>query len=216
MRSPASTPLPALPLLVALLGASAQGCASGSSSEGLTPPGLTARPTPPLCAHEVPAAECVRCHPERAAQHQASGDWCLEHALPESHCRLCHPQLTFVALPELPADADLVHLSRMGEDVPELTAHLVPGKVTVFDFFAHWCGPCKDVDLFLHEQLRARPDLAVRKINIMSWESDVARRYLSGVEALPFAIVFGKHGEKVAEVRGLDLAALARALEEGS
>jgi thiol-disulfide isomerase/thioredoxin len=219
MRSPARNSTAALGsaaaprLLVALL-STAAGCASAPPVEPPSP--VASRPGPPLCAHEVPAAECVGCRPERAAQYQASGDWCAEHGLPESHCRLCHPDLTFVSLPELPAGADILHVSRMGEDVPDLSAHLAPGKVTVFDFFAHWCMPCKELDYLLHELLRERADLAVRKINVMSWESAVARRYLGRVDALPFAIVFGKDGRKVGEVRGLAPGVLARLVEEGS
>ena len=60
----------------------------------------------------------------------------------ESQCFECHPDLTFDPLPSLPADADLIELSKEGEDVPELERHAVPGKVTVFDFYAVWCAPC--------------------------------------------------------------------------
>lgn len=48
-----------------------------------------------LCEHRVPAAICVKCHPEMAAVFKSQGDWCGEHGVPESQCFQCNPQLSF-------------------------------------------------------------------------------------------------------------------------
>ena len=97
----------------------------------------------------------------------------------------------------------------------DLRAHLATGKVTVFDFHASWCPPCRTVDRHLEKVLRRRHDVAVRRLNVAHWESEVARAYLTNVPGLPFVVVFGVAGEPVAAISGLDLAALDAAIELG-
>jgi len=173
---------------------------------------------PPLalaatCAHAMPADECVTCDASRAAAYKERGDWCKEHELPESHCLACHPALKFYVIPPLPAGADLVHVSTMGEDVPSLEPHVAPGKVTVFDFYAHWCGPCKEVDALVHTVMGQRTDVAYRKLNVYEWDSPLAKRYLANVPQLPYLVVYDSSGKKHGEVRGIDVDALAALLE---
>jgi thiol-disulfide isomerase/thioredoxin len=164
----------------------------------------------------VPREVCARCNPALVPKFKAAGDWCAEHDTPESQCFACHPDLTFDPLPPLAAGADLVELSKQGEDVPSLEGHAVAGKVTVFDFYAVWCAPCRKVDAHLFPLLAERGDLAIRKLNVVSWETPLAARHLKNVPSLPYVIVYGKDGRRVAAVAGLDLAALDRAIAEAS
>ena len=115
-----------------------------------------------------------------------------------------------------PAGADLIELSHQGEDVPDLAPHAVPGKITLFDFYATWCPPCREVDASLTAHVRERSDLAVRKLNIGSWETPLATRYLQGAASLPLVIVYGKDRRVVDSVAGLDLGALERAIQKAS
>jgi thiol-disulfide isomerase/thioredoxin len=162
-------------------------------------------PSPALCSHEVPEATCVRCHPALEAGFRSRGDWCPEHGLPETQCLECHPGMKFADLPPLPEGADLRFVSTMGEDVPDLGAHAVAGKVTVFDFYAAWCVTCRDLELRLQELVTERRDVAVRKLNVMTWDSPVATRYLGQVPSLPYVVVYSKSGERVGTVSGLKL-----------
>ena len=169
-----------------------------------------------LCEHRVPAEVCTRCNPHLAEKFKSVGDWCPEHDVPESQCLLCHPDLTFEPLPELRAGADLLVISKMGEDVPSLEPHLAPGKVTVFDFYADWCAPCREIDEHMIAMMNRRDDVAVRKLNVVGWDSAIAKRYMREVPKLPYVVVYGKDGKRVKEIAGLDLKALDAAIEQGA
>jgi thiol-disulfide isomerase/thioredoxin len=200
-------------IVLTLLGALCS-CATTSNRHGGARPPVAADPSD-RCVHGVACETCVKCHPELAAKFQAAGDWCREHGVPESQCGICHPEVV-VAPPEPPAGADVRRLVQAGEDVPSLAAHAVPGKVTVFDFYADWCGPCRKVDEHLFSLLGARADLAYRKLNIVSWETPLAKHYLAAAPSLPFVIVYGKDGRAAATISGLDLGALDRAIAAGA
>lgn len=168
------------------------------------------------CPHGVPDEVCVRCRPERAASYRQRGDWCPEHDRPESQCLECHPDLDFSPPLAPPASADVVQLVRQGEDLPALEPHRVPNKVTVFDFHAAWCPPCRKVDEHLYPLLARRTDVALRKIDVGSWDTPVAERYLGEVAELPYLVIFDKRGQRVATVAGARLDELDRAIERAS
>lgn len=112
---------------------------------------------------------------------------------------------------ELPAEADVVRISTAGEAV-ELRAHLAAGKVTVVDFYAQWCQPCRKVDEHMKQVLTAQADVALRKVDVVDWDSAVAKQHLQGVPNLPYVVVFGRSGKQVAAISGLDLEALDAAI----
>ena len=87
----------------------------------------------------------------------------------------------------------------IGED---LSLEPVPGKITVFDFWADWCLPCRDLDLRLKALARAHPELVVRRVDIVDWESPMAKRQLVGVAAIPFVRVYGPDGVLLLEQSG--------------
>ena len=94
------------------------------------------------------------------------------------------------------ADAD-VSIITHGDKV-ELGAHAVPGKYTVFDFYAVWCPPCRALGPALEKLASRNPDrLAIRKVDIVDWTMPVAQQY--GVEELPYLVLFDAGGRKVAE-----------------
>ena len=114
--------------------------------------------------------------------------------------------------PKFAPGMDVKIISRRGEDV-DLRAHLVPGKITVFDFFAIWCGPCKDIDRALIAMMRKYHDIAVRKLNVIDWRRPIAKRYLSRVPALPYLIVYSPSGKRIAAISGRKLDRLRAAIQ---
>jgi len=111
---------------------------------------------------------------------------------------------------------DVLELSRDGADVLDLRRHLAAGKVTVFDFGAIWCEPCRVLDAHMLELGKRRSDVAYRKLDVGDFDTPLARHYLRGVAKLPYVIVYDKHGRVTAEITGLNVKGLDGAIEKAS
>ena len=117
----------------------------------------------------------------------------------------------YLPSPAYPAGADVALLTRDGSAVGPLDKLRVPGKYTVFDVYADWCGPCRQVDERLRQLAAARADVAVRKLDVVDFDSPLARELGPRFEALPYVIVFSPAGKRT-EIAGVDFAKLDRAL----
>lgn len=86
----------------------------------------------------------------------------------------------------------------------ELKTLLVPGKITVLDFYADWCGPCHVLDARLQHLVAANKDIAVRRINMGKWDTAAARQATSEfrAEALPYVRIYDGKGKLVGIPRG--------------
>lgn len=115
-----------------------------------------------------------------------------------------------------PEGSDVGIVSESGDDIPQLETLAVPGKVTVVDFYADWCRPCRMIDAHMNEILGKRQDVAVRKINIVDWNTPAARQVLRYTSGIPFMVVYGKKGEKAGTVAGFQPRELEAALDRGA
>jgi copper chaperone CopZ len=110
-----------------------------------------------------------------------------------------------------PAGADVQELNKDGESVGPLDKLRVADKFTVFDVYADWCGPCRDVDKRLREIVAGRPDVAVRKLAIVDFDSPLAKDL--AVEMLPYVVVYAPDGRKT-EIHGAQLGKIDKALKK--
>ena len=84
----------------------------------------------------------------------------------------------------------------------DINQHLALGNVTVVDFYADWCGPCKRLSPSLEQMMRTDPEIALRKIDIVNWNTAVARQF--NVDSIPQVNVYDRSGRLVGTVVGVD------------
>jgi thioredoxin 1 len=70
----------------------------------------------------------------------------------------------------------------------DINQHLALGNVTVIDFYADWCGPCRQLSPSLEQMARSDPDIALRKIDIVNWRTAVARQF--NIHSIPQVNVY--------------------------
>ena len=73
----------------------------------------------------------------------------------------------------------------------------------------------RKVDRHMLAVLRDNEDVALRKLNVVDWDSEVAKTYLRNVPNLPYVVVYGTGGKEVAKISGLKLDELDTAIREG-
>ena len=90
----------------------------------------------------------------------------------------------------------------------DITNHLALGNVTIVDFYADWCGPCKWLSPHLEQMARSDPEIALRKIDIVNWKTAVARQYHVG--SIPQVNIYNRTGRLIGTVVGTDVGDIKR------
>src|SRR6266496_840491 len=90
----------------------------------------------------------------------------------------------------------------------DITKHLALGNVTVVDFYADWCGPCKQLSPSLEQMARTDPEIALRKIDIVNWKTAVVKQY--NIRSIPQVNIYNRGGRLVGTVVGADIQEVTR------
>ena len=95
------------------------------------------------------------------------------------------------------AAASIQVISNGGQQV-DLASLLTPGKITLVDFYADWCGPCRQIGPYLEQMVRENPQqMALVKVDIVNWSTPVARQF--GLKSIPNIRVFDRQLRQVGE-----------------
>jgi len=93
------------------------------------------------------------------------------------------------------ADAQDVKIFALKGQQIDLRTVLEPGKVTIVDFYADWCGPCRRIAPELERLATSDPDVVLRKVDIVNWETPVVQQF--GIRSVPNIRVYDRNGTMV-------------------
>jgi thiol-disulfide isomerase/thioredoxin len=85
----------------------------------------------------------------------------------------------------------------------DINRHLALGNVTVVDFYADWCGPCKQLSPSLEQMVNSDPEIALRKIDVVNSRTPVAQQF--NIHSIPQVNVYNRRGQLVGTVVGADI-----------
>ena len=87
-------------------------------------------------------------------------------------------------------------INKKGKSI-KLESLLVPGRITIIDFYAHWCGPCVKISPKLEKLARKHKDVYLRKVNIVNWKTPVVKQFK--IRSVPHVRVYDEDGNMVGE-----------------
>jgi thioredoxin 1 len=88
-----------------------------------------------------------------------------------------------------------------GEQV-DINQHLALGNVTVVEFYADWCGPCRRLSPSLEQMAQTDPEVALRKIDIVRGGTPVTQQF--NIRSVPQVNIYNRGGGLVGTVFGAD------------
>jgi thiol-disulfide isomerase/thioredoxin len=114
------------------------------------------------------------------------------------------------------ANQSTIAAARRGEPIEvishgaqvDINQHLALGNVTVIDFYADWCGPCRRLSPSLEQMARSDPEIALRKIDIVNWKTAVVQQF--NIHSIPQVNVYDRSGRLVGAVLGVDFEKVKR------
>lgn len=101
---------------------------------------------------------------------------------------LCAPVFSVENIP------NLVDVKEDGATL-DLGEHLLTNQITVVDFYAEWCGPCRAIKPELRTLALENEDINVVQVDIVKWSSPVAEQY--DLKSIPNLRVYLPDGTQV-------------------
>lgn len=83
----------------------------------------------------------------------------------------------------------------------EFDTFIRSNRLTVIDFYAEWCGPCKSIAPKLDQMENANPDVQFGKVDV---DDNLKMVSTLGITSMP-TVVFFKNGTEIDRVVGADV-----------
>ena len=96
------------------------------------------------------------------------------------------------------------------ESVDDFKNAIASSKLTIVDFFATWCGPCKAIAPKLEDLAESNPNIQVVKVDVDKLE-DLSQE--QGITAMP-TFLFFKNGSKLDSIRGANIDSIKALVEK--
>jgi thiol-disulfide isomerase/thioredoxin len=81
-------------------------------------------------------------------------------------------------------------VSNGGQSV-DLNSLMPAGKITVVDFYADWCGPCRSIAPHLEKLAKENPNVVLVKVDIVKWGTPVTKQH--NINSVPNIRVFDRN-----------------------
>lgn len=118
---------------------------------------------------------------------------------------------------EAPPGADVVTIiTDGGRRTIELSDLVEKDRVTVIELTALWCEECRKQHAQLVNTAAENRLIAYRKLEVGDWQTPLGQQYLKDIAELPYTIVFGRGGQQIDDIVGVDLKRLDEAIAKGS
>lgn len=76
---------------------------------------------------------------------------------------------------------------------------LTAKDITIVDFWAPWCGPCRILGPIIEELATDNPDISIGKLNV---DENTSTTVKFGIRGIP-AVIFFKNGKEVDKIVGV-------------
>lgn len=77
----------------------------------------------------------------------------------------------------------------------DIRRHMVPSRFVIFDFYADWCGPCRQLTPQLESLVKQYPNrIALKKVDIIRWGTPVADQF--NIRSIPYVEVYDDGGKR--------------------
>jgi thiol-disulfide isomerase/thioredoxin len=98
----------------------------------------------------------------------------------------------------VPGVGYVINKENPGQEI-DIQNFVQPNKITIFDFYSEFCGPCKKISPKLKRLDRRREDIIIHQVDInrpgirgIDWGSPVARQY--NLRSIPYFIIYDSSG----------------------
>jgi thioredoxin 1 len=83
--------------------------------------------------------------------------------------------------------------------------------ITLLDFYADWCVPCKKLEPFLQELQSTYPSINITKVNIDT-EKEITEKY--NINVIPTIIILDESNKTLSKIEGYDTIKLTNEIKK--